>query len=439
MTGRGRPLVLKFGGASVSEPDRIVARVRSLRRAGVPVVLVVSARQGVTDLLKGILERPTDRVAHRRALRAIVRLHPELPPEGVALLHRLDRLITSVEEVGAVDPPLADRALSHGERLAAVDLAHRLTRRGIPSVAVETDQIGLVTDANYGRATILLDRSRRPVANALRRILRDGKLPVVTGYFGRSLEGRVATLGRGGSDYSATAIAALLGAPRVELVKREVSVLTADPTLVRAARPIRRLSYEEAEELAQFGAKVLHPLTVEPAKAHGIEIVVRSLERPAVATTIGPPRGPDGMRAISWLSPLALVRVRVPGGRQRPGVVAEVTERLREHGINIVTLFTSASCLSVVLDRAQSSRARRALRALTHDGSATLEGPVPVALVTAIGDGVLDDLGRVPGAILAQGEGLSATPRSLSFAVPIGLGPRAVRALHRALVERRRR
>ncbi len=430
-----RPYVVKFGGASVAEPDRIVARTRALRALGLPTVVVASARGGVTDRLKSVLEAPHDTVGHRRALAGIARRHPGLPAAGRRHLERLARLVSAVEDRGGADPPLADRVLSQGERLAVDWLTRLLDEQGIPAVAVEADRLGLITDDHYGRATVLLDRSRPAVRAGLLGILRQGRVPVVTGYFGRSLEGHVATLGRGGSDYSATAIGAILGARRVELIKRDVSVLSADPRLVAHALPIARLSYEEAEELAQFGAKVLHPLTVEPARLAGLEIVVRSLEDPNVATVIGPPRGPDGMRAVTLLSPLSLVRIRVPGGRQRPGVVADASERLSEHGINIVTLFTSSTCLSLVLERGRGRRAREVLDPLFRSGPAVLEGPLPIALVTAIGDGVLDDLGRIPATILAQGEGLSATPRSISFALPVPGGAPAVRALHRALVE----
>ncbi len=433
------PYVVKFGGASVDDPERIVARLRALGIRRRPVVVVASARAGVTDLLKSILESPRDRALHLRAMAAIARRHPGLPPSGGRHLERLARLVRSIEELGAADPALADRLLSQGERLAVAWLAARLGAREIPATAVEADRLGLLTDDHYGRATVLIDRSRAAVRAGLRGLLAEGRVPIVTGYFGRSLEGHVATFGRGGSDYSATVIGAILGARRVELIKHEVSVLSADPRLVPRARPIPRLSYEEAEELAQFGAKVLHPLTVEPARMAGLEIVVRSLEHPDVATVIGPPRRPDGMRAVTLLSPLRLVRIHVTGGRRRPGVVADASERLSEHGINIVTLFTSSTCLSLVLERGRGRRAREVLEPLFRSGPAKLEGPLPVSLVTAIGDGVLDDLSSIPASILARAEGLSATPRSISLAVAIPIGGAAVRALHRALVERTRR
>ena len=431
-----RSVVLKFGGASLDEPRRILERVRRLRARHVPLVVVASARGGVTDRLKEMLRAPSDHAGHQLALARIARRYPRLPRAGLLEIRRLERLTEAMEEIGSVDVAFSDRFLSQGERIAVHWLSEQFREAGIRACPLEADQLGLITDNAYGHASILFDRSRPNVVPGIEEVLVRGEVPIVTGYFGRSLEGRVATLGRGGSDYSATAIAALVGARRVELIKREVSVLSADPRIVSHARPITRLSYQEAEELAQFGARVLHPLTVEPALKTGIEIVVRALDDPHVATTIGPaPGAPRAMRAITLLSPVAIVRVRVPGGRQRPGVVAEATDRLAAHGINIVTLFTSSSLLVLVVERTRARRVREVLSTLFGAGPAVVEGPFSVALVTAIGEGILGDLGRIPPSTLSQGEGLSASPRSLSFAVPLAAGPIAVRALHRALVE----
>jgi aspartate kinase len=313
-------------------------------------------------------------------------------------------------------------------------LSGRLREAGLPAVPVEADHLGLITDNAYGASCILLDRSGPAVRRGLGRLLSAGELPVVTGYFGRSLEGRVATLGRGGSDYAAAGIGALLGARRVELVKRHVAVLSADPREVPDARPIPELSYEEAEELAQFGARVLHPLTIEPARAAGLTLRVRSLEEPAVVTTIGPPRPGRRNRALTVLRPLRLLRLRVPGGRQRPGIVAEVSRRLADHGVNLVQLYTSSALLCLVLEPRQVVAAIRALAPVTQEAAAMLDGPYRVALVTAIGDGILDDVHRVPESAVRGAQGFSATPRALSLAVPLPRGSAILRDLHRALV-----
>jgi len=432
------PLVLKFGGASLLEPDRVVRVVRNARAGDAPVVVIVSAREGVTDLLLEAIRRPQGIRRHREIVRDLRQKHPGLPSEGRRQLERLGHLLHVVERTGQSDPPLVDRILSQGERLAAHWIAESLRRAGEPATAVEADHLGLITDNAYGASRIVLDRSRSHVRRGLGRLLDRGLVPVVTGFFGRSLEGRVATLGRGGSDYTAAAIAAILGAGRVELVKRHVAVLSADPRDVPKARPIAELSYEEAEELAHFGARVLHPLTIEPARAYGVRITVRSLAEPGLATTIGPARPGRRNRAITILRPLRLLRLRVPGGRQRPGVVADITERLRAANVNVVQLFTSSAVLCLVLEPVRLSTALRALRPIVAEGAAAVEGAVRIALVTVIGDGVLHDLDRLPTNAVLGAEGMSATPRALSLIVPEGRSPRVARVLHAALVERER-
>lgn len=434
MTRRTAPVVLKFGGASLADPARVLRDVRSLRDEGVNLVVVASAREGVTDLLSEALAHPRSKDRHREILERIRREHPGLPEAGRRQLDRLRRLFLLVEENSHADPALSDRVLSQGERLAVHWLASRLQEAGVPAVAVEADHLGLITDNAYGASCILFDRSRLAVRRGLGRLLARGRLPVVTGYFGRSLEGRVATLGRGGSDYAAAAIGALLGASRVELVKRHVAVLSADPREVRGARPIPELSYEEAEELAQFGARVLHPLTIEPARAEGMVLKVRSLDDPTVVTTIAPARAGRRNRALTMMRHLRLLRLRVPGGRQRPGIVAEVSHRLSATGVNLVQLYTSSALLCLVLEPQQVLAAIQALAPVTREAAAMVDGPYRVALVTVIGDGVLDDIERISASALAGAEGFSATPRALSLAVPEGRGPEVLRELHRALV-----
>ncbi len=439
MTGaERRPVVLKFGGSALGDLRRVVGRVRRVRAGGVPVVVVVSARAGVTDRLREAIARPGDRAAHRRLLEDLRREHPGLPPEGSAVLRRLRRLLDALEREGARAPAAGDRLLSQGERLSAQWLAARLCDAGLPAVAVEADRLGVVTDNAYGSARILLGASERAVRSGLRRHLKAGRLPVVTGFLGRSLEGRVATLGRGGSDYTASALGAILGASRVELLKRQVAVLTADPRAVPGARRIPRLTYEQAEELAQFGATVLHPLSIEPARHAGLELQVRSLLAPRVRTVIGPGIGGRGLRALSLLAPLTFLRLRVPAGRRRPGVIAGISRSLLESGVNLVALFTSLGILAIVVEPSQAAGARRRLEEFARSEGAVVEPSETVALITAIGPEILSEVGRLPPAVLRRAEGLSATRRSLALAVRDGGGPTALRALHEVLVERGR-
>lgn len=437
MTDAG-PIVVKFGGATLSKPARVVEWVRSRATSAGGTVVVLSAREGVTDLLRGAVNAPRNVRSHERTLRRIEALHPKLSPSGRRQLDRLRDLVHEMEQGGNVDPPMADRIVSQGERLALQWFVPQFQSAGVAAVGIEADHLGIITDNQYGASTILLERSGPPVRRVVGRWLRAGRVPVITGFIGRSLEGRVTTLGRGGSDYTATALASIVGARRVELVKRGVSVLSADPRHVRDARAIGRLSYDEAEELAQFGAKVLHPLTVEPARDAGIEVHVIPLDDPAASTVIGPRPGPQGMRALTLLSPVGLLRLRVAGGRQRPGVVAEVSHRLTSVGINIVTLFTSSTLLSIIVESTGARRAREALRPLADGDRMTLDGPHRVGLLTAIGEHLLRDVGRIPPETLASAQGLSATPRSVSLAVPVRDAVGVLRRLHRSFIVGRR-
>ncbi|MDE1820766.1 MAG: aspartate kinase [Euryarchaeota archaeon] len=440
--------VVKYGGAALGSEESLRDVIRELRARKGPIVTVVSAREGVTDLLKAATADPASRARHEEVLRKLTALHAGGPREVTLALRALERQLTRLRSAMRQLPPrarrypstrapvvLSDAILAQGERLAAHWFADRLRHGRVAARALEADLIGLSTDDHHGEAIVLLDRSELPVRRAVTPLLRRGQVPVVTGFLGRSPSGKVATLGRGGSDYSATCLGYLLGASRVELVKKDVSILTADPRIVPAARPLSRLSYEEAEELAQFGAKVLHPLTVEPARARGVEVVIRSLEDPTRTTTIGPALPGEGIRALTLLSPTAMLLLRVPGGRQRRGVIAEVSRTLAAAEVNVITMFTSSALLIVLVEMASGRKARRALDPFARGDGASLEGPLEAALVTAIGEGVLADLGGLPGDVASRALGVSATSRTLSFAVPMASGRESLVSLHRALVE----
>lgn len=443
-------VIVKFGGAALGTEASLTSVVEEVRHGTRPRLVVVSAREGVTDLLKAAIAAPTDRALHERALERLAERHADGPREVGEVLDALRRQLAQLRRaargpsepsrralLSRAPPPLADAILAQGERMAAHWFARRLERAGVRSKPLMADQMGLVTDEHHGEAIVLLDRSEGPVRRALQPLLRREVVPVVTGFLGRTPSGRVATLGRGGSDYSATCLGNLLGAARVELVKKDVSILTADPRIVPGARPLSRLSYEEAEELAQFGAKVLHPLTVEPAREKGVEVVIRSLEDPQKTTTIGPALPGGGIRALTLLAPAAMMLLRVPGGRQRKGVIAEVSRVLSEAEVNVITMFTSSALLIVLVEPTAGRKARRVLDPFARADGASLEGPLEAALVTAIGEGVLADLGGLPPDVASRALGVSATSRTLSFAVPLSAGETSLVSLHRTLVSSR--
>lgn len=432
-----RPIVVKFGGAPLSEPDRVVARIRAILQEGHPVVVVVSARAGVTDLLRRTLLHEEGANDIPALIAGLARLHPG---DSAALrdgLEETGRIARRIIWNPNPSPWVQDSLLSQGERLSAHWFAEYLRTHGLEAMPLEADRIGLTTDNTYGAARVLIERSQRRVRRHLEAVLRSGRIPVITGYIGRSEEGRVATLGRGGSDYSASAIGAILGAQRVELVKRNVAISTADPRFVPSARTVRHLSYEEAAEIAQFGAKVLHPVAIEPAASRRVVIQVRSLDHRERTTTIGPARVGVRARAVTLLGPLRILNLRAAGGGQRPGLIAEVSRRLLSQNVNMAALVTTEAVLGILVEPADAARARIALESLAVEVGAVLGHPIPVSLVTVVGEGVLEEIPRLPRSVLRGAAGLLATGRSISIVVPQERATVALRRLHRTFVEER--
>lgn len=273
--------VMKFGGATLDSAARAADLVLRRRSEGLRVAVVVSARSSVTDLLVATAEG-----------------------RGPGVVACADRLLARHPGVGR---DVFDRAgtkepeafVALGERFAARWFARELTVRGARATPCDADEVGLRTDGVPWSGTFDLERSRAPVAESVGAILADGRVPVLTGFLGRGPGGRVNLLGRGGSDYSASALGQLLDAAGVELVKAAGPVRTADPSLVPCARPFTHLHYDEAEALAGAGAQVLHPRAVAPARRAAIPLTVRGLGEERPATRIDGARSERGLRAVA--------------------------------------------------------------------------------------------------------------------------------------------
>jgi aspartate kinase len=319
--GGARPVVVKFGGSSLDEPDAAVRYVQRLLRRG-RVIVVVSARAGVTDCLERLLRSPRSLPREKRLERHLRRTHaiPRSPsPPDLARFRELLR-----RGGGALSPDTREQLLAEGERLSAEWFAQRLERAGTPAAPLDAARIGLVVRGRRSERAIDLAASRSGVVGAVRRAWGQGRLPVVTGYFGRSRGGRVRVLGRGSSDYTATALATLLRASRVELVKATPGILTADPALVPGARTLSQISYRTAEAAAVAGARVLHPRSIPVARRARIRVHVTSLPRPDRGTWISAREGakPRAILSLAREPPL----VRNAGARGAAGPVLRIVE-----------------------------------------------------------------------------------------------------------------
>lgn len=376
--------VMKFGGTSVGDAA-CIARAAAIVKSGAAegaVVVVVSAMSGVTNRLidaahrgeAGDAESATKLVAelgdqHGKALESLVR-DPERAAEAEknlsAVLAELERLLQGTALLRELTPRALDAIAGMGERLSTPLLAAALKELGVPGVAVSSTDV-IVTDSHHGRAEPLMEHTRQRAEKYLRPLLKKGVVPVVTGFIGATLEGVPTTLGRGGSDYSATILGAALGAQETVIWTDVDGVKTADPRLVPEARTIDEISYNEAAELAYFGAKVLHPNTLRPVTAAGVPVWIRNSFAPEKLGTKITARGGSnggGVKALTAIRGVTLITVGGPGIVGLTDVLARsfaATAALRCN-VLLVSQSSSQNDICFVISSADQKRTADALR-----------------------------------------------------------------------------
>ena len=313
---------MKFGGTSMGSADRmrVAAQIALAEKAKRPVAIVVSAMSKVTDLLLDTMrlaERgEKDMVAENIA--ALRERHADTARElGVdagaglqGLVAEFERISSGIALLGERPPRSVDEAVAIGERLSALLLAAYVRALGHEASAINAFDL-VVTDAVFGNATPLMDQTRVKAEAVLRPILQRGGLPVITGFNGATADGRPTTLGRGGSDFSASIIASALDASELWIWTDVDGIMTADPRMVPDARVLDELTYAEAAELAYNGAKVLHPRTLAPLAEKRIPVWSKnSFNTAARGTRILPElAAPGGPRAVTSMANVALVSV----------------------------------------------------------------------------------------------------------------------------------
>ncbi|HBY59158.1 MAG TPA: aspartate kinase [Solibacterales bacterium] len=318
-------LVMKFGGTSVGSAERMktAAALAAEQMSGRPVAVVVSAMSKVTDLLldtmrlaeRGDRERAGAnlRTLEDRHLQACAELLPpercdQVTPRVRALVAEFERIANGMAMLGETPPRSVDEGVAIGERLSALLVSEYLDATGTPAAAVNARDV-IVTDAVHGSATPLMDPTRDKARKMLLPLLEAGRIPIVTGFNGATVEGKPTTLGRGGSDFSASILAAVLDAAELWIWTDVDGIMSADPRLVPDAKVLDEITYREAAELAYNGAKVLHPRTLAPLMEPRIPVYSKNSFAPEKpGTRIAPTTSvPPGPRAVTSMSNVALV------------------------------------------------------------------------------------------------------------------------------------
>ena len=442
-------IVCKFGGTSVADAaaiERLVGIVAG--RAAERPLVVVSALAGVTDGLLRLAAtvHQGDEKALGGAIEALLQRHEtvarELPGTDAALdAVRLEATALHSTLAGALGrrlrPAELDELAGHGELWSSRLIAGAMTDAGLPTAWTDIRPI-MVTDDRFGRATPYVQVVNNRARECLKPLIESDLIPVTQGFIGATADGVPTTLGRGGSDFTAALLGAALGAQRVEIWTDVDGLMTADPRIVPSARTLAAASYEEAAELATFGARVLHPATAMPLVRAGIPIVVLNSTRPELpGTTIEPAAeleriGDSPIRSISWKRGITVINVRAPRMLGAYGFLRTMFEVFERHEV-VVDVLASGE-ISVSLTVEDPARLEPVVRELGELGEVWTEDRRAIVAVVGIG------LRRTPGLasrifgavqpanveVISQG----ASAINMTFVVREEDGPDVVRRLH---------
>jgi aspartate kinase len=364
---------MKFGGTSVEDAQamqRTAGIVRGRRERGLEAVVVVSAMAKVTDLLlsaaaaagrgdkAGALAIGA-RLRHRHVDTAAALLQPERFNRLQVTLHQefdaLDDLLRGIAAVGELTPRTNDLVLSFGERLSSRMMAEAFEQYGLQGVHVDARSC-IVTDASYGKAVPQESAIEARLAAVVLPLIEDGKTPVFGGFIGATAEGITTTLGRGGSDYTAALVGGGMHAGAIEIWTDVNGIMTTDPRICPDALRVKTISFEEAAELAYFGAKVLHPATILPAVQKSIPVWVlnsRNAENEGTKITAMAAKCASPFKSIAAKKKLTIIDVVASRMLMSHGYLKAVFDVFDKYKCAIDMVSTSEVSISVTVDSNQ--------------------------------------------------------------------------------------
>ncbi|HVA96535.1 MAG TPA: aspartate kinase [Candidatus Acidoferrales bacterium] len=438
-------VVMKFGGTSVSTGKNIrtIGEITRREKESTPVI-VVSALSGMTDLLLTVLKE-RDRV---QVFEQIKEKHSRLAkdvwggeyPKEIDMysdqcLREINQLLQTKQNV----KEKSDAIVSYGERMSSFLITQALTSFGITSQQVIATDL-IVTNDNFGLAEFLPKPTKKNIQKNLLPLLQNGIVPVVTGYIGSTVDKKITTLGRGGSDYSATIIGYSLNVEEVQIWTDVDGILTTDPRVINDSYLIEKVSYREAAELATFGAKVLHPRTIRPAQQADIPVRVLNTTHPNNKGTLieVPSVITPRIAAITAKNNITLVNIYSTDMLLQRGFLSKVFSIFAHHNISVDLVSVSEVSVSITLDN--DEKLAQALKELTK--FATVTDVDTCGIVSIIGERIVGvpkimkqiftvlDLNKIEPKMISFG----VTDINISLVVASSQVGKAVRCLHKSLL-----
>ncbi|MCL7398570.1 MAG: aspartate kinase [Thaumarchaeota archaeon] len=456
-------LVMKFGGTSLGDGKRIRHVASLIKRYSEEneLVVVASAMSNVTDELIRLTsiaesgrEDEVDEILDRLSSQHEDAIGDAIKDEKISAevwryvqrdLDGLRKAVKGVCYIMEATPRTRDLILSFGERLSTRILWGAMLDFDLPAVYLTGKDAGIVTDSNFGEAMPLIETTYLNLSSRLGSLISEGKIPTVTGFIAADTYGVITTLGRGGSDYTATLIGSAINADEIWLWSDVDGLMTANPKIVPNARVLPEISYAEAIEMAMFGAKGLHPRAFEPTIEKGIPVRIRNTfnpDEPGTLITKSKIVADNIVKAVLLVENVGMLSIRGTSIVGRPGTAAKILDAIARRSINIMMISQSVSesSISLIIKRDLLEKAIAAIEtSLLSSGIAKdIEVDEDVAVVAVIGEGMKGTPGiaaRVFKAVASKGINVKmisqgASELNISFVVKGTEAVDAVRAVH---------
>ncbi|MGO8805664.1 MAG: aspartate kinase [Candidatus Bathyarchaeia archaeon] len=459
-------IVMKFGGSSVATGKNIrhvSDIVAQHAKSNCGIAVVVSALAGVTNSLLEVAEQ-----AKRSDEKHIQTFTAELSKKHLSVIEsaissktiqkevtqvtedtiaELEKVLTGICYVGELTPKSKDYVLSFGERLSVPIVGGAMKDCKLETQCFTGKEAGIVTDSNFGEADPLMNFTTHLIRERLSPLLEKGVIPVVTGYIAADQNGVVTTVGRGGSDYTATILGVALGADEIWIWTDVDGIMTTDPKIVPSAKMLPQLSYQEAAEMAIFGAKAMHPRALEPVIKENVPVRIRSVFHPenqgTLITNEPDLNAKEVVKAVAMIRDVAMLNVSGAGMVGAPGSYAKVFDVLGKNGINVMMISTAASeaNISMVIKRGLLGRAISNLEiALLDRGGlvSDISSEDDVAVIAVVGANMKGTLGvasKIFTTVAQKGINIrmiaqGSSELNISFVVKEKDGEAVVRAIH---------
>ena len=455
-------IVLKFGGTSVGSGKKIinVCEIVQKVKKNNQVIVVSSALQSTTDELLELSENAKKGQVNKKIINDIVQRHQDAIKDIIqdkkiqdevfekvsSLIKELEKTVEGVIIVKELSDKTRDKIVSFGEQLAVPIISAKLRDMGIKSESFTGGEVGIMTDENFGNASPLMKVTQHNVKNNLSNLLEE-TVPVITGFIGVTQQGDISTIGRGGSDFSASLIGMCLSVDEIWFMTDVDGLLTANPKLYPNAKTIPQLSYDEAAEMAIMGAKGMHPRALDPARTANIPVRIKNTFNPeAEGTLINKDiivKTNEVTKAVTSINELAMITLSGMNMVGNPGTAGEIFGVLGRNNVNIIMISQSISEANITF-LIKNNDVRKAVSVLQVSllGKSTvtnISSDDSVAVISIVGAGMKGTQGvaaRLFGAIsrenmnvkmIAQG----SSEQNISFVVDQSNTVKAIEAIHR--------